>query len=591
MAAVKSAPAALSLPADSFAHKNIRPEYHEILIVGAGLSGIAMGCQLQRKLKTDDFLILDKAALPAGTWSINTYPGCGCDVPAAVYSFSFRQKADWSTFYPLQEELKEYFNTVVAEYDLPRRMHLSTEVKEARFDVATGLWHVWSIDLATKEEHHYVSKVFVSAVGGLSQPNDCDIPGHETFAGPLFHSARWDHSVDLKDKHVVVVGNGCSATQFMPIIAKDCKSLTQFVRAKHWMMPVTHNPLEYIPGWKWLVRHIGFFRALNRFLIWLVLENHFTITKLNVFGRIFRWYWARQCTWNVKAHAPKEYWPLLLATQEEMLVGCKRRVITDTYMPSLRRNNVHLEGSKLTKIEPNACITADGRKLPADVIIMANGFATQRAGFPMSLYNSKGEEIREHWNKYGAGGPLSYRSTMNSGFPNYFTIVGTNSATGHMSLIFTSECQVDFTLELIKPILKAPRPSEAALVHLPTQPANGLKSIPTVECKLQAEKDEQKWITKKMQNLVFSTGCGAWYVDKTSQRVTAMHPDWQWKFMLRSEIPNWADLEYKHLPGGAKLPNTIPYYKRFANKVLGFGTIPIPKDSEMPAGFRWEKAE
>jgi cation diffusion facilitator CzcD-associated flavoprotein CzcO len=161
----------------------------------------------------------------SSTWSSNRYPACACDVPAPVYSFSFRQKTDWSTFYPKQVELKSYFNLVATEFGLLDKFRLTACVLEARFDESTNLWHV-AVDEAGKQ-YHYVCKLFVSAVGGLSTPKECDIKGYQQFEGPLFHSARWDHSVDLKGKNVVVVGNGCSATQFVPIIAEQVKTLTQ----------------------------------------------------------------------------------------------------------------------------------------------------------------------------------------------------------------------------------------------------------------------------------------------------------------------------------------------------------------------------
>lgn len=155
------------------------------------------------------------------------YPGCGCDVPAPVYSFSWRQSPEWTSFYPKQAELKKYFNRVATEFGLDKKCQLQTVVREARFDDATNLWHVAAEELNTDTKFHYVCKFFVSAVGGLSTPKECDIPGYENFKGPLFHSARWDWSADLKGKNVIVVGNGCSATQFVPVIAKEVKSLTQ----------------------------------------------------------------------------------------------------------------------------------------------------------------------------------------------------------------------------------------------------------------------------------------------------------------------------------------------------------------------------
>lgn len=168
------------------------PKYHQSLILGAGMSGIAMACVMKKRGFGDDFVILDRESGIGGTWYTNSYPGCGCDVPAPLYSLSFRQKADWSSFLPKRDELRDYFATVAAEYDLMDKFHLQTTVKEARFDEATNLWHIYAEDLPARAEqgvkpsrHHFVCRFFVSAVGGLSEPNGCNVPGAENFKGAM----------------------------------------------------------------------------------------------------------------------------------------------------------------------------------------------------------------------------------------------------------------------------------------------------------------------------------------------------------------------------------------------------------------------
>ncbi|EPQ29149.1 uncharacterized protein PFL1_03436 [Pseudozyma flocculosa PF-1] len=562
----------------------LTPKYHDVVIVGAGVSGICMACQLRRKYNITDVKILDKLDGMAGTWKVNTYPGCGCDVPAPVYSYSFAQKGDWSTFYPKQDELRRYFETVAAQHDLGPAFHFKTVVRESRFDVDTGLWHVWTEDLdGDKQTHHYVCKLLVSAVGGLSEPNKCDIEGHETFKGPLFHSARWDHSVQTDGKDVVVVGNGCSATQFVPEIARGAKSVTQFVRSKHWYAPVPKNPFDKVPGWRWLVRHVPAIRALQRFLIWVVLESHFSLLFLNPYGAFKRWRWARLCIAHAKKMAPKEYWTTLIPKPDEVVVGCKRRILDNKYLPSLKLPHVRLETSKLVRIEESHVVCADGRRIEADVIILANGFNTQAAGFPMRIVGAE-REMREHWNRFGGGGPLNYRSSLNAGFPNLGSLNAANSATGHMSVIFTSECQVLYLLEVAKPVLAAARPAQAAIDHMPGTPASDevrRAKIPTFEVKLQAELDEQHWIAKAMSKLVFTTGCGSWYVDQTSGRVTALHPDWQWKFMIRSLFPKWSDIAYTGLRNGKSHPDGVPWWKLVGDRI-GLGHTPYVSPKETP---------
>ncbi|TKY90942.1 hypothetical protein EX895_000940 [Sporisorium graminicola] len=567
----------------------LTPEFHDVVIVGAGISGIAMACQLKRKLNIHDIKILERSPDPSGTWTNNSYPGCACDVPAPVYSFSFATKGDWSTFYPQQKELKRYFGTVAAEHDLHKNFHFQTTVLEARYDRETGLWHVWSQDWVKGkgegEKHHYVCKFFVSAVGGLSQPKPCDIEGHESFTGPIFHTAAWDHSVNLNGKDVVLVGNGCSATQCVPYLAQHSKSLTQFVRSKHWIAPHPHQPFDSIPGFKWLLKKSVFVRKFQRLIIWLVLESHFIMILQNPLGRLFRWNWRRKCEAHMKKNAPPEYWDILLPRKDELMVGCKRRIIDDDYLPTLRQPHVKVENTKLARIEPQHVVLADGRRIKADVIVMANGFEPHAAGAPMKVVGVN-RTLHDHWAKYGEGGMLAYRSSLNSGFPNMGSINAANTGTGNQSLIFASECTVNFLLEVAKPVLAAARPPQFAIDHMPSpslsaDPKLENYKIPTFEVKLKAELDEQHWIAKAMSKLVFTSGCKSWYIDAKSGRVTSMQPDWQVNYLLRAHFPKWDDFKYTGLKAGAKVPEGVPWWKVWGDWA-GLGHVKYVDPKETP---------
>lgn len=561
------------------------PVYYQTLILGAGFSGLCMAAELKRKGYGDDFLIIDRDSGVGGTWHANTFPGAGADVPSPWYSLSFRQKVDWSTFFPKQPELKAYIDTVVAEYDLQDRLHLQTVVKEARFDESTNLWHIYSEDLpdraapgTTPSKHHFVCKFFVSAVGGLSEPNACNIPGHEKFKGKIFHSARWGHSLDLSDKNVVVVGNGSTATQFVPHLANSSKSVVQFVRAKHWYFPQPPSPFAKIPGWGWLVR-FAIFKNLQRFLIFAVMESHFRGTLwYSWIGRYFRWSAAKESAHFIKTTAPKEYWDHLIPDRKVLPPMHKRRIIDDGYIACLNKPNVRLELEHTASMEEDCIVTNTGKKVPADVVILATGFTTSRAGFPMELYGRNGEEVHEHWEKYADGGPIHYRSTFLAGYPSLAALNGTNSATGHTSLILASENQVMLALEVAKPLLDGIRPSQSAIDHDPSIPLS--KSLatfpktPAFEVSLKAEIEENYWIQWLMKYRVFhpSHGCGSWYIDKTSGRVVAMHPASQVDLMIRCMVPNWSDYVYTGLPGGRRYPEGRAWWKVALNK-LGVGKV------------------
>ena len=522
-------------------------------------------------------------------------------MPALVYSYSFMQSGSWSAFHPPQPELRQYFENCANEYGVEKQCQFNTTVREARFDEATGLWHVVaesnqpSNEKGETEKYHFVTKVLISAVGGLSVPNKCEIEGHETFEGDLFHSARWDHSVSLKNKDVVVVGNGCTASQFIPAIRGEVKSLTQFARSKHWLAPVPHNPLAAIPGWNWLVRHSSTVRSIQRVIVFMVIELSFNLCRMGRFGDLWRARWRRVCTAHVKNLAPKKYWDLLIPQGAEVTVASKRRIFDDNYLASLNAPNVELIGESLRKIGPDYVETKDGRKIHADVIILATGFATARAGAPMLTYGRKGEEQRDHWDKYGNGGPYNYRSSLLANFPNLGFLMGSNSATGHTSVIFTSETQITYLLEVFKPVLTADTPTWNAIHHVPASaPGTSEKSVtkqltahdrsPTAEVNQAAELNDLNWISKKMTQTVFIAS-GSWYKDKTSGRITAMHPTSQVAMRTRLTFPDWRELEYRNLPGAkpnqvVHTPPTAPIYKRVLGSLFGLGRVAkvLPSD-------------
>lgn len=579
-------PSGMQLVQDPVNLQGLEPEYHDIVCIGGGMSGVSLACKLKMKYgKVPDMAILERLAGPAGTWEANTYPGAACDIPALVYSFSFRQKTDWSSFFPRQPEIREYVRTVVAEYGISDLFRYHTVAIESRYDNATGLWHVVAATFDPKNPHtaptytHYVSKMLVMAVGGLSEPNKCNIPGHEKFRGALFHSARWDHSVDLKNKNVIVIGNGCSATQIVPEIVKDAKHVTQFVRSKHWYAPLPQFDLPSKPWFRWMLRNVPFFMTLLRTLTWLVLESHFAMALNTWMGGWFRSDWEKTCRKYVKTKAPPKYHELLVPKNNELMVACRRRVLDSTYLPALYEPNLELLTTKLERIDEDAVWTADGRRIPADVIVLANGFSPKAVGFPLTL---RGAELtlQEHYKKYGGGSQLAYRNIFLSGFPNMSMLVGPNSGTGHMSVVYTSERQQELLLTVADPVLTSAKPTEAAIQHLPGSPSSpSLTKVPTYDVKIQAELAEQHWIVKRMKDLVFST-CDSWYRDPVSGRVTAVYPDWQWKLALRCWFPVWKDYEYKGLPKGQKHARSTLLQK--LGCALNLGGVPSVDPSETP---------
>jgi cation diffusion facilitator CzcD-associated flavoprotein CzcO len=546
------------------------PEYHNVIAIGAGVTSLALVCQLQTMIGEKDFIVLEREAGVGGTWWSNTYPGAGCDIPIPLYSFSFAQKKDWSSFFALQDEIRAYLENVADRFDVTRKCRFGVEVTTAQWDEKLGLWHVYTRphnpDLSPRPKH-YICRVLFTGLGHLNIPNACDIAGHETFKGPLFHSARWDHSVSLAGKNVFVIGNGCSAAQFVPMIAKEAKMVNQAVRAKHWYAERPHDLFD-IAIWRWMVRYLPGFWRMQRWIIALVLEFSMITMFRHRIGTFFRNRFANKCIQYAKKTAPAKYHKAVIPSLDEVVPGCKRRVFDTGYLKSLQRDNVDLVTSAVTEIKENSVISKDGKEYPADVIILANGFAVKDAGFPLKIIGRNNRNLQDYWK--GNGGPQTYRSCMLSEFPNFFQGMGTNSGTGHFSFMFTAECLGQYAIRVMEPVLRAPRP------YIFDSKAPGVRAGPTVACKPSAEREETIWAQATSYNkMVYGYNCSTWYIDAESGRQTTMYPSWQCMFWMRSAFPLYhRDLVYQRCtpPGG---------YLTRVREWLNIGGLPKPSQKDV----------
>lgn len=346
---------------------------------------------------------------------------------------------------------------------------------------------------------------------------------------------------------------------------------------------------------EFLVRYTNFARSVQRAAWFSFLEMSFSICLLTTAGKVLRAVWRYEGGKRIKSLAPKKYWDLLIPKEKEVMVASKRRIFDTKYLKSLNAPNIELIGEQLERMGSDYVMTNGGRKIHADVVILATGFATARVGAPMLTYGCDGMEQREHWDKYGNGGPFHYRSSVMANFPNMGFLMGTNSTTGHNSVIFTSESQIIFLLEVFKPILATNTPTWNAIHHVPD---SGIKAAdaarvsadersPTVVPSLEADWNDLNWTSKQMTKTVFMSNI-SWYKDSKSGRVTAMHPTSQIAMRRRLKYPDWHELEYRNLPGAKKgeivhTPPTVPLYKRIGSSVLGLGRVAkvVPSDPEI----------
>jgi cation diffusion facilitator CzcD-associated flavoprotein CzcO len=419
-----------------------------IVCIGGGASAIALGARLKITYGFTDVAFYERDKQLGGTWSANSYPGAACDVPVALYSFSFAQNPEWTKFHANSQEIKEYMEKVAAEYGLMGKISFRTEAFRAEWDDQKNHWYVWVRNLDSGEECVHECKILFSATGLLVDPSIPEIPGQSTFQGAAMHSARWDHSVLLDGKNVAVIGNGCkyhavtftylltstgTAAQIVPVIAPQVGSVTQFIRSKHWIQKALH--MEYTPTFRWVLKNVPLAQRLHRLSIFLIAEWDYRLQGNGEFSAKQRAEEMKIVEGYMRDKAPEKYHDLLIP---DFQIGCKRRIIdpTPSYLESLNQENVMLTDEKVVEITPNS-IRTPTKDYPVDVIVYATGFKTNVFMRPMEVFGRGGESITEHWTRIG--GPGAYNCTSVHGFPNFFFILGPNTGTGHTSALIASE--------------------------------------------------------------------------------------------------------------------------------------------------------
>ena len=412
---------------------NANGAHPRVVIIGAGFGGIAMGIQLKRA-GIHSFTILEKADRLGGTWRDNTYPGAACDSPSFLYCFSFEQKTDWSRKWSPQPEILAYIDHCARKYDLLPHVRFNAEVEGARFDPAAGVWHV-----RTKSGEQLEADIVVSGTGQLNRPSLPHIPGLDRFAGVSFHSARWNHDVDLAGKNVAVIGNAASAIQFVPEIAPRVRRLTIFQRSANWM--IAKNDRVYSDREKHLFARFPLLARLYRWWLWMQYESRFPLFR----GRRFlAAYVGGMAEKNMREQIPDPELQKVLVP--DYPIGGKRILISDDYYRTLARDDVEVVTSPIDHVGTDAIVTADGRTIPADVIILATGFQSTTFLAPMGIEGLDGQLLHEVWKE----GAEAYLGISVARFPNFFMLYGPNTNLGHNSIIFMIECQVGYILQCIQ---------------------------------------------------------------------------------------------------------------------------------------------
>jgi len=483
-----------------------------VAVIGAGFGGLGAGVRL-REAGLTDFVILERAGSVGGTWRDNTYPGCACDIPSHLYSFSFAPNPGWSRSFSRQQEIWQYLEEISERYALGDHIQFGTEVTQASWDPAAACWRLET------SRGELAADVIISATGPLSEPSLPDIPGLDSFPGEVFHSARWNHGYDLAGKRVAVVGTGASAIQIVPEIQPTVRRLVLFQRTPAWVLPRRDRRISGTE--KWLYRRVPLAQRIARLGIYASRESVVGAfvkrpARLVVAQRIALWHLAKAI--------PD---PALRATLTPgYVMGCKRILLSNDFYPALTRPNAEVVAAALAKADGSILTAQDGSTHEADAIIFATGFHATDVPIASRVRGTDGISLAEAW----GGDMRALRGTTVAGFPNLCLVIGPNTGLGHNSMIHMIESQLDYILDYLKAL---DRLGGAALDARPDA--------------------QQRWcadVEQRMESTVWATGgCVSWYLNAAGRNPTL----WPGSTLRFRHATRHIDLaEYAVIPAGAR---------------------------------------
>jgi cation diffusion facilitator CzcD-associated flavoprotein CzcO len=460
------------------------PESHEVVIVGSGFAGLGMAIELKRSGR-EDFVVLERDTALGGTWLANHYPGCACDVPTPYYSYSFAPKADWSRFYAPHDEIRAYLDDCAERFGIRPHLRTATTVTALRWDEDEQAWWV-EVDGGPALK----AALVVAAPGALSRPAYPDVEGLGDFAGPWFHSAEWDHSVDLTGARVAVIGTGASAIQFVPRLARHASRVEVFQRTAPWVLP---KPDRRIPkAEQWLYRRAPLAQRAVRGAVWAIQEwmglgntvDQRLTRPLEAIGR---------ATIRRSIKDPE----LRARLTPDYAIGCKRLLLANDWYPTLALEHVELVSDRIVRASERGLLTADGTEHPADAIVFGTGFHATEPLAELTVAGRGGLELTERW----CEGMSAHRGTTVSGFPNFFLMPGPNTGTGHTSQVFMIEAQIRHALAAIERM----RDRGAAVI----------------EPRAEAQEAFNADLQERMRRTVWLRGgCSSWYLDARGRNTT-----------------------------------------------------------------------
>ncbi len=463
--------------------------HYDIAILGTGFSGLGMAIKLKQK-GYNDFTVLERNTDVGGTWFVNNYPGCACDVPSHLYSFSFAPNPTWSRTFSPQNEIQNYLRNCAEKYEVIDHIKFETNVEDASWE--QDHWEIKT------NKGTYSSRVLVAGTGALSEPLTPDIPGIESFEGPIFHSAEWRHDLDLSGKIIASIGTGASAIQYVPEIQKDVAQLDVYMRTPPWIMPhpdrgvseIERKIYEILPPLQ-LAMRAGIFWARETFALAFTSQRWLMGIGEKISSRHLRN--------QVKDPTLRD------ALTPTFKMGCKRVLLSNKFYPTLQKENVTLVNSGISSVTKNGVVTKDGIEHKADVIIFGTGFKVAEMPAASRIRGKSGVYLSTAWK----GSPRALLGTTVPDFPNLFLLMGPNTGLGHNSMVYMIESQIHYTIEALKEMQKG--------------------NFDTIEAKHESLDKFVSKVDSKMEGTVWLSGCNSWYLDENG-RNPSLWPGFSWQF-------------------------------------------------------------
>ena len=478
----------------------------DVLVVGAGFSGLGAVIKLDEAGFRDVF-VLERASDVGGTWRDNTYPGAACDVPSHLYSYSFALNPSWSRAFSPQGEIHEYIRGVADSAGVRDRIRFGVEVTDAAYDADRGRWTVQTT------AGPFDARVLILGVGALCEPRLPDIEGIDSFAGDVFHSARWDHSVPLSTRRIAVIGTGASAIQIVPAIAERAGHVDVYQRTAPWILPrldrrypeFERQAYRRIPGLQRAVRGLQYLTREAQVVG--LAKNRMGLAPLKAVAKAFL---------RMQVRDPE----LRRKVTPDYELGCKRMLLSNAWYPALQRPNVDLVTEPIARVTPTGIVTTDQVEHPADVLVVATGFHVTDSPFFELVRGTEGRSLAQVWQDQGMS---AYKGTTVSGFPNCFVLVGPATGLGHSSMIYMIESQLAYVVDAMRRMRR--------------------EGVQTVDVRREAQDAYNAELREVLGDTVWiSGGCSSWYMDDKGN-APAVWP--HFTFTFREQMKNF-DLDAYH---------------------------------------------